>query len=140
MREPSKTLWEALKKKYTAPARTHPRHLESDIQIACVNWFNSELSKLSGLLFSVPNGGQRNAITAKMMKREGVVAGVSDLILFVPSKGYHALCIEMKTDKGKQSDKQKKWQKMVEKQGYKYIVCRSVDEFAKEITEYLKAL
>lgn len=140
MREPSKTLLEALKKKYTAPARTHPRHLESDIQIACVNWFNSKLSELSGLLFSVPNGGQRNAITAKMMKREGVVAGVSDLILFVPSKGYHALCIEMKTDKGKQSDKQKKWQKMVEKQGYKYIICRSVDEFAKEITEYLKAL
>ena len=139
MREASKTLWEALKRKYTAPAKARPRHIESDIQIACVNWFRSELSELSDLLFSVPNGGQRNAITAKMMKREGVVAGVSDLILFVPRKGYHALCIEMKTDKGKQSDKQKRWQKQVERQGYKYIICRSVDEFAREITEYLKA-
>ena len=52
MREPSKTLWEALKRKYTAPAKARPRHIESDIQIACVNWFRSELSELSDLLFA----------------------------------------------------------------------------------------
>ena len=78
-----------------------PRHKESTLQIACVKWFNAIYPEHQGLLFSVPNGGQRNAITAKIMKAEGVVAGVSDLILFMPRRRYHALCIEMKVDTNK---------------------------------------
>lgn len=133
-----KSLWESLKEQYGGTPTRHPKHQESSIQIACVNWFRIEFPEFDGLLFSVPNGGQRNAITAKIMKSEGVVAGVSDLILFIPSKGYHALCIEMKTPKGKQSDKQKQWQMLVEQYKYKYVICHSVEEFQHEVTEYLK--
>ena len=50
----------------------------------------------------------------------------------------HGLCIEMKTDSGRQNDNQKKWQKKVEGQDYKYIVCRSFDEFRTEVCRYLK--
>lgn len=114
------------------------RHNESTLQIHCVTWFNLAFTEFKGLLFSVPNGGQRNVATARVMKMEGVVAGVSDLILFVPASGYHALCIEMKTEKGKQSELQKEWQTKVEAQGYKYVVCRSVEEFQKSVTDYLK--
>ena len=35
----------------------------------------------------------------------------------------------MKTDKGRQSPEQKQWQEMVEAHGYRYRVCRSLDEF-----------
>ena len=71
------------------------------------------------------------------MKGEGVTAGVSDLILLVPSKDHHALCIEMKTDKGKQTELQKSWQELAEKHGNKYVICRSFDEFREIIQGYL---
>lgn len=115
------------------------RHKESDLQIACVTWFKQYAHrKLAPLLFSCPNGGARNIVTAKIMKAEGATAGVSDLILLLPSGKHHALCIEMKTDKGRQSDSQKQWQEAVEEKGYKYVICRTFDDFVKEVTSYLK--
>lgn len=115
----------------------HPRHDESTLQVQCVKWFRLQYPKLSRLLFAVPNGGARNAATGRILKAEGVVAGVADLLLFVPHRGYHALCIEMKTAKGRQQDTQKAWQHDVETQGYKYIICRSFDEFKTQVETYL---
>lgn len=110
---------------------------EHNIQVACVRWFAYQFPELRGLLFAVPNGGRRDAVTGAKLKAEGVVAGVSDLILLVPSKGHGALLIEMKTEKGRQTDEQKRWQELVERVGYQYVVCRSFDEFQKVINEYL---
>ena len=75
--------------------------------------------------------------TAKKLKAEGVVAGVSDLILMVPRHGVHGLCIEMKTPKGKQSPNQKTWQKLVEDEGYMYMVVRSFERFEQLMNDYL---
>lgn len=70
------------------------------------------------------------------MVAEGIVRGVADLLFLYPSQGYHGLCIEMKTAKGRQSDYQKQWQTAVESVGYKYVVCRSQDEFRQIIKDY----
>lgn len=113
------------------------RHLESRIQIACVRWFMYEYPQYAGLLFHVPNGGYRKKTTAIIMKQEGVVSGVADLILLVPNKDSHGLCIEMKTEKGRQSDNQKVWQFKVTEQGYQYEVVRSVEQFIDVINAYL---
>lgn len=121
------------------PARKPQGHKESDLQIACVKWFQYQYSHLDGLLFHVPNGRKRDARDAMWLKREGVVSGVSDLLLLVPRGGYHGLCIELKTKDGKQSDLQKKWQGQVENVGYKYIVVRSLEQFVAEVTLYLSA-
>ena len=112
-------------------------HAESNLQKGCVKWFRYQYPKLKDLLFAVPNGGARSAITGAILKAEGVLAGVADLLLLVPNKKYHGLCIEMKTAKGKQSPAQKQWEKAVTLQGYKYIVCHSGQEFVNEITAYL---
>lgn len=112
-------------------------HEESNIQRWCVYWFRSQYPHLARMLFAVPNGGARSRVTASILKGEGVVAGVADLILLVPAGGYHALCIEMKTPKGRQQPTQKEWQTDVERHGYKYIVCRSVDQFIAEVRGYL---
>ena len=86
----------------------------------------------------MPNGGFRNPKTAGDIKDEGVVAGVSDLILLVKNKRYGALLIEMKAPGKYQRPVQKQWEKIVTAKGeYKYVVCRSLDEFIKVITEYL---
>jgi hypothetical protein len=92
---------------------------------------------LRDALFSVPNGGWRNTREAGAMKAEGVTAGVADLILLTPRGGYGALCVEMKAINGRQSPAQKEWQKQAENAGNKYVLCRSVDEFIKTITDYL---
>ena len=114
------------------------RHIESAIQRTCVTWFRLQYPSIGRLLFAVPNGGARNRTEAAIMKGEGVTAGVSDLILLFPCSGYHGLCIELKTKNrtSKQTETQKEWQGLVEREGYKYIVCRSFDEFQHEIENY----
>lgn len=114
------------------------KYNESKLQQTCVKWFNYQYMELRGCLFSVPNGGARDAVTGRILKMEGVVAGVADLILLVPNKHHHSLCIEMKTEKGRQSASQREWQEKIEQYGNKYAICRSLDDFIKTIKDYLE--
>lgn len=112
---------------------------EHRIQCSCVKWFNLKYPKLKGRLFSVPNGGRRDTVTGGKLKAEGVTAGVSDLILLKSNRDYGALLIEMKKKGGYQSPSQKQWQKMIcENREYKYVVCHSLDDFIREVDEFLK--
>lgn len=117
--------------------RKPPSNEEHQTQVACVDWFRLKYPNLQNALFAVPNGGRRDKKTGATLKEEGVLAGVADLILLKRNSIYGALCVEMKTKLGTQSDTQKKWQKEVEATGNKYVVCRSLDEFMKVITDYL---
>ena len=63
--------------------------LESVEQRALVQWL--QLKKLD--YFAVPNGGKRNKKEAMNMKAEGIKAGVSDLVIFLPA---HILFLEIK--------------------------------------------
>ena len=127
----------ALAREKASSQRKRPSHKESDLQMQCVRWFAYQHQSLRPLLFAVPNGGRRDARTGAILKAEGVHAGVADMILFVPNTCYHALCIEMKTATGSQSKLQKEWQAAVEAMDYKYVVCRSLDDFMREVTDYL---
>lgn len=119
--------------------RKRPADEEHRIQCACVRWFNVQYPKLHGRLFAVPNGGRRDATTAAKLKAEGVVPGVADLVLLMSNRDYGALLIEMKTPKGRQSDSQKKWERTVCADAeYKYVVCRSLDDFIREVDSYLR--
>lgn len=111
---------------------------EHQLQCACVRWFRYAHADLSPLLFAVPNGGRRDHITGARLKAEGVVAGVADLLLLVPSRQHHALCIEMKTAKGRQSPAQKEWQQHAEAHGYRYEVVRDFETFERVVSEHLK--
>lgn len=114
------------------------RQEEHKIQCAIVKWFYYAYPALrGGLLFAVPNGGHRNIQTARTLKAEGVTSGVADLLLLVPRRDYHGLCVEVKTLVGRQSENQKAWQKVVEAQGYCYTIVRSLDEFAELLRWYL---
>ncbi len=106
---------------------------EERIQKSCVTYFNLKYPKLKGLLCSNLNNS-KDKKTGGRNKGLGVVAGRSDLVLYVYGGAYH---IEVKTPKGRQSDAQKDWQKLVEENGYGYYIIRSLDEFMKLITEIL---
>lgn len=113
---------------------------ENRIQMECVVEFRKLYPNLasSGLLFHVPNESAGKRFEGLTVKANGVCAGVSDLILLVPRKGYGAMCIEMKTPTGTQSMAQRQWQKAVMAAGQKYVICRTVEEFVFEVNRYLK--
>lgn len=122
----------------SAKRRRKCDEVEHRLQQSCVRWFRLQYPQLEGRLFAVPNGGRRDTATGAKLKAEGVVAGVADLILLKANRQYGALLIEMKTAKGRQSDSQRWWQSAVCKHDeYKYVVCRSLDEFIMEVREYL---
>ena len=112
---------------------------ERQIQIQCVSWFRQRYPEASRVLFSVPNGGARNAWTAKNLRDEGALSGVADLILLIPRLGYAALCIEMKKPGGRQSESQKTFQQACKEYKSKYVVCYSFGEFKAVVTEYLES-
>ena len=113
------------------------RHIESNIQKACIKWFSLQFPDLRPVMFAVGNGGFRNKIEAAIMKGEGVTAGVADVLFLYPNKHYHGLCIEFKTPTGRQTDSQKAFARNVEKHGYKYIIARSLQEFISELKSYI---
>lgn len=129
-----------------------PRHIrqvtdssESEIQQACLRWFKLQYPRLAaeGMLFHIANEGVRIGAMGGRLQREGLVRGVADLCLCIPSHGFHALYIEMKRPKTifhaatYQSPEQREWQKNVEKYGNKYVVCHSVEEFMDIVKGYL---
>ena len=119
---------------------TKRRHPEHQLQTACFQWFNLQYPEFRGLLFAVPNGGGRSRIEAALLKAEGVVAGVADMLLLVPSMGYAGLCIEFKasTKTARQSEAQKNWERLINKHGaYKYTVVRTFEEFRTLMYNYL---
>lgn len=93
-----------------------------------------------GMLFAVPNGGDRNMLVAKKLKAEGVKAGVPDLCLPVPRGGYHGLFIELKRQKkGRISPEQVAWLKALQGQGYRAEMCLGATEAWNVIQEYMRA-
>lgn len=109
---------------------------EHEIQVACVNYFRLRYPK--GLIYAIPNGGQRNVIVASKLKAEGVLSGVPDLHIPIAKKGFHGLYIELKNGKaGKVSDNQKKIMEKLQSEGYRCEVCRSFDEFRNVVNDYM---
>ena len=111
-----------------------PRHIESGIQRECVRLFRLFYPRY--LVFSVPNGGSRNAREAAILSAEGVLPGVSDLIALAEGS---ILFVEMKAPKGRQSRYQKEFQQKLESKsmGYQYAVCHSVAEFMETIRKWI---
>ena len=111
---------------------------ERQIQIQCVGWFRQRYPDASAVFFAVPNGGARNAWTAKNLRDEGALSGAPDLVLLVPRHGYASLCIEMKKPGGRQSASQKAFQEAAKGFKNKYVVCYSFEEFKAVVEDYLE--
>ena len=102
-------------------SRKKYRNDEHKLQVSMVNWFRLQYPSMRHNLFAVPNGGRRDAATGRILKDEGVLAGVSDLILLKSNQHYGALLIETKTKKGTQRESQKEWESKITADGYKSV-------------------
>ena len=65
-----------------------------------------------------------------------VLAGMADLLVFIPK--YGVLFLEIKTPKGKQRDSQKRFEDLCNGCGLKYALVRSVKEARDVVKQYLK--
>lgn len=112
---------------------------ESAEQRAIITWWRLQFPQYKQLLFHIPNGGKRDIITARNLKKDGVVQGVADLFLSIARAGYHGMYIEMKRRKGgRQSEAQKAFQAEVEREGYAYVVAHGADQARGYIKEYMR--
>jgi hypothetical protein len=97
-------------------------HEESKIQYKICQW----LQEKGYYFFAVPNEANgRSAVQQMQQVSMGLRAGAADLVIVLPGS---VLFVEVKAEKGTQSDKQKKFQERVESLGHRYVVVRSVDE------------
>lgn len=89
------------------------------------------------LLYAVPNGGQRHALVAAKLKREGVKSGVPDIHLPIAAHGYHSLYVELKVGKNTASPKQQWWLSMLADHGHAAVLCRGADQAIATLSHYL---
>jgi len=115
---------------------------EAGAQEAIFSWCDIQRNKYPELrlLHHIPNGGQRNKTTAIALKRQGVKAGVPDLMLPVARAGYHGLYIELKKEDktNKPTALQKQWLGDLQQQGYFATVCYGYDDAVKTLAAYLE--
>lgn len=121
------------------------KHEESQLQQQCVAWFRAQYPQYAMLLTHPINEGWKGTgVVGGIHKAEGTVAGVPDLLLFMPASRnsikydvedrkmlgvWNGLGIEFKTEKGKQSQSQKDFEHIFTAAGYEYKVVRTFEGF-----------
>lgn len=110
-------------------------------QAALCRWWAMYAARMGipeRLLFAIPNGGRRDAVTGARLKAEGVRAGVPDMFLAVPRKNAPGLFLELKKAKGGQvSGSQKQMHHELAEAGYPVCVCRGWDQARRAIENYM---
>lgn len=116
-------------------------HPESLIQQSIIEWRDLNVRRHSAIrwLHAIPNssGGGAPIHIAARWKREGVTAGVFDLFLPYPGRGYHGLYIEVKSAMGKLSKSQIEFSEFLAAAGYKFLVARDLYDAVDEICWHL---
>jgi len=112
---------------------------ESVIQEVIVNFLSMICRQYGFLFFSVPNEATVKGKTgadfgrAINLKKMGVLPGVSDLVIGHRGKMY---CLEVKNEKGRQSDNQKNFEAWCADCGIPYVLVRSIDDVQKTLKDW----
>ena len=120
---------------------------EHDEQVAVVDYLHKRYPSV--LFWSTPNGARLAsgrtaerlaAIRMNILKAEGLLPGVSDIIIFEPRGGYSAMFLELKRPDGGggASENQMWFLREVEKRGAFGVVANGYDEAKPFIDDYLK--
>jgi hypothetical protein len=122
-------------------ARVDGGMFEHDMQAAVIQWAWLQAPSLLALaaLHAIPNGARTSQTVANRLKREGMRAGIHDLVLPVPAGGYHGLYQELKTHDGTVSKDQKAWHATLDALGYRSVVCRTIEGACDELKRHAQA-
>lgn len=81
--------------------------------------------------FAVPNGGARSPVEAAILQGQGVLAGVSDLLIFWPGG---RLAVEVKSDAGKLSEAQQTFRADWIVSGGEWAEARTLEDLQAALT------
>lgn len=124
------------KTKPTAVKSTEAEQQEAVIDFCNIMALYPEYKELK-LIYHIPNGGSRNPLEAKNLKKQGVRAGVPDLFLPVARGGYFGLYIEMKWGKNEATSEQLKYMGELRNQGYAVWLCRGAEVAKNCLEQYM---
>jgi hypothetical protein len=111
------------------------KHEEQNLQTACVKWLELQYPKIKRIQSSTDH--KTTLIQGALKKRMGYQKGTPDLQILVANHSYHALFVEFKTEKGKQTIEQKDFEKYCNENDYCYLICRNVEGFIQFVKSYI---
>lgn len=115
--------------------------IEGDEQSVLIEEVRAQFPLHGHLLIHIPNGGSRkNAFEGYRLKKQGVRAGVSDLLLPVARGGYFGLWIEYKAappNSAPITKSQQEWIDLMIAEGYQAVACLGIDAAMRVISDYL---
>ncbi len=114
--------------------------LEHDIQVAFFDWVRlaEKMHPALQLVFAVPNCAKRGYALAARMVKEGLRAGVPDVMLPVARQGFVGLAIEFKrTASTKPSDVQLEYIGKLVKENWLVVVLADSEAAIKTVKNYL---
>jgi hypothetical protein len=110
-----------------------PAPLESDDQIAVVYWAHHHHDVRLHSLLHIPNQ------KAYRITEMGIIKGVSDLFLPIPSRGFIGFWQELKRiTGGNLSEDQSDWLKLMESYGHACAVSVGYDDAISDLSWYLE--
>ena len=114
---------------------------EAQEQAALFAWIDNPATERAypgiGEAFHVPNGGSRNAIEGRNLKKQGTRAGEPDVYLLIARGRFHGLAIELKTKTGRVSKAQVERLAQLGERGYFAVMCRGWDYARQTMINYL---
>lgn len=115
--------------------KSAPHKLEKHIEAPILNYLRFFDNIFA---WKNPTTGRYNVQTRQWIKTKGTVTGVSDIIA-VYKRRCDGICLtlflEVKTDKGIQTDTQKAFQQNIEKLNGLYFIVRSIEDVKKVLDE-----
>lgn len=93
-------------------------------------------SRLEGA-FAIPNGFLDTKGKRIRASREGILSGVSDVFIPMPSKGHHGLFLEFKSEGGRATKAQLDFLNLMRSRGYKAELVYGLREALQALKEYL---
>lgn len=109
---------------------------EHQIQSDYIAWHRAQA--FPGIIFAIPNGGARDAITGALLKAEGVLAGIPDVFYAHAAGGFHGLFLEFKKPGGRLSRAQVLCHLRLREEGYRVETVRSGAEARAIVEDYLR--
>jgi hypothetical protein len=105
---------------------------------AYFDWLAIQYPAVHKVTFHVANEGKRSWAHGKDMKKAGLKAGVSDIIMLYPSGGYHGACIEVKTKSKKPDSNQMEFLHNTEVNGFYSDWFDNIDDLMAHTKQYLE--
>lgn len=118
-----------------------PRMSEHQLQATIIQQCNLRAlaNPLWGLIFAIPNGGDRDVRVAVKLQAEGVKAGIPDLFVPVARHGWHGLFMELKAKGNKPKTHQEQWLQLLANQGYCCcVITDDLDEAMRILHWYIE--